>query len=180
MAKSIKVGTGEKDYPKRSIDLGDLTYLIEKYRKEDLEYVLYKLSYGGRYIYMRGKSMYWSLVMFVDSFNSYNKSSPRFKGHLYSHMYEFLKGGNVDGRFRVKVIGSISNMDHYTMLKEEQKLLDESMSNPMCLNNQIEAYIPKYNESTGMYGWFPKTAVMNFRKWLDSAERKGYVDQCKK
>ena len=66
------------------------------------------------------------------------------------------------------------------LLKNEQLYLDEGRYDPRCLNNQIEAYIPKYNENTGMYGWIPKNAVMNFNRWLGSPDRKSHADQYKK
>jgi len=39
------------------------------------------------------------------------------------------------------------------------------------LNNQVEAYIPAYNEEKKMYGWIPPVAVLQFNNWLKSQRK---------
>jgi len=180
MAKSIEVGGGKRHNPDRKIELGALSYIVSKYQSDDVLHVLFKLSYAGKYIIIKGRSLAGALVMFVNDFNSFDPESQRAKGHFYRHMYNHLMatGG---GRFRVKIIASAeSDEDFYNLLKTEQMELDAAWYDPNCLNNQIEAYVPKYNESTGMHGWIPKSAAMNFVRWLGSAERKELLSQYKK
>lgn len=182
MAKHIIVGNGNEDRtnPVRKIDLGQFRYQIEKYKKEDVEHVLYKLQYAGKYIYIKGKTLAGSLIILTDTLNSFNPESSRFKGHLYTHLYTHLID-NPGGRIRIEVILAAETEDQfYELLKQEQKCLDSARYDQNCLNNQTEAYIPLWNEKSGKYGWIPKTAVMNFNRYLSSQERKDFLKQYKK
>lgn len=179
MAKALIVGEGSGH--KREIDLGSLRYLVEKYRKEDVDFVIYKLSYAGKFIIIKGKTLAGSLIIITDTLNSFSEGNDdRFKGHLYTHLFNHILD-RPGGRFRVKIIATVGkDGDYYSFLKQEQMLLDEYRYSPDCLNNQTEVYIPKYSEKTGMYGWIPKTAVMNFNRWLSSEERRAHAAQYKK
>lgn len=188
MKKSITVGhiggtpKERRQNPVREIHLGPLQYLVNKYQGDnDIKDVVYRLSYAGKHIYIKGRSLVGSLVMFMNGFNVFNEESNASKNNFYYHMYKHILSTDTASRFRVKVIAAIdNNCDHYMLLKEEQSILDQDRYNPNCLNNQMEAYIPKYNESTNMHGWFPRSAVMNFQKWLQSQERKDLLRQYKK
>lgn len=65
-----------------------------------------------------------------------------------------------------------ANKNALELLKAEQKALDAGRKDPACLNNNVLAYIPDYNESTGMYGWIRKGAVLNFKNWLKNRAKK--------
>lgn len=178
MAKQTIVGAGTGH--DRSIDLGPLRYLVELRKADDVNYVVYRLSYAGKYIIIKGKTLAGSLIIIADTLASFDPNNPRFKGHLYTHLYTHLMD-NPGGRFRVKIIASAQQEeDYYQLLKSEQMELDAARFDQTCLNNQVEAYIPNYNEKTAMYGWLPRTAVMNFKKWLTSKERKDHAAQYKK
>lgn len=180
MAKSIAVGAGVYHNPTRQIHLGSLSYIVTKYQSQDVLHVLFKLSFGGKYLIIKGRSLAGALVMFVNDFNSFDPGSTRAKNHFYTHMYNHILSAD-SGRFRVKIISSAEEEDSfYELLKNEQKALDAARYDPNCMNNQMEAYLPKYNESTGMYGWIPRSAGMNFSKWLLSSERKEHAAQYRK
>jgi hypothetical protein len=176
--------TTSPDYRKntRDIDLGPLTNTINKFADNDLNFVVYKLSYAGKYIIIKGKTLAGSLILLVDTLSSFDKDNKkRFKEHLYTHLFEHIKDNPGAGRFRVKILAQVSKRtSFYDLLKAEQIELDQARYDSNCLNNQIEVYIPKYNESTNMYGWIPATDAMNFKKWLDSDERKNILAQRKK
>ena len=179
MAKKITVG--ETSGHKREIDLGSLRYLVEKYRNEDVQFVVYKLSYAGKFIFIKGKTLAGSLIILTDTLNSFSEGNDdRFRGHLYTHLYNHFLD-HPGGRFRVKIIATAGrDQDFYSLLKQEQMALDEFRYSADCLNNQLEAYIPQWSEKTASYGWIPKTAVMNFKRWLDSEERAAHAAQYKK
>lgn len=172
---------GESSGHKREIDLGSLRYLIEKCKSADMKFVVYKLSYAGKYIIIKGKTMAGSLIIIADTLNSFSEGNDsRFKGHLYSHLFNHILD-RPGGRFRIKVIACAEESeDFYNLLKQEQVAIDQARYDPTCLNNQTEAYIPLYSEKTGMYGWIPKSAVMNFNRWLESQERKDLAGRYKK
>lgn len=180
MAKSIIVGDGVYHNPTRKIHLGSLSYIVTKYQSQDVLHALFKLSFNGKYIIIKGRSLAGALVMFVNDFNSFDPTGARANSHFYTHMYNHILS-STSGRFRIKIISTAESDDgFYNLLKNEQMALDEARYDPNCLNNQMDAYVPKYNESTGMHGWIPKTAVMNFSRWLTSAERKDHAAQYKK
>jgi hypothetical protein len=173
MSKNVTVRYHNgKDEVKRKIDLGPLTYQVSKYKENDIQFVVYKLIYSGKYIYIKGKTLAGSLIILTDTLNSFSEGNDdRFKGHLYSHLFNHILD-RPGGRFRIEVIATAEqDGDFYTLLKKEQMALDAARYDENCLNNQTEAYIPNYSEKTGMYGWIPKVAVMNFKRWLSSAER---------
>lgn len=166
----------------REIDLGPLRNTISMYADNDVNFVVYKLTYAGKYIIIKGKSLAGSLIILVDTMSSFDKKNKdRFKEHLYTHLYNHILETNPPGRFRIKIIATAGKKtSFYELLKAEQKELDAARYDQNCLNNQIEAYIPKFNESTGMYGWLPASDVMNFQRWLGSEERKTLLSQRKK
>lgn len=172
---------GESTGHDRIINLGPLGYQVEKYKANDVRFVLYKLSYNGKFIYIKGKTLAGSLIILTDTLNSFSEGNDdRFKGHLYSHLFNHILD-RPGGRFRIEVIATAEqDEDFYSLLKQEQMALDGSRYDANCLNNQTEAYIPNYSEKTGMYGWIPKAAVMNFNRWLSSAERMDHAAQYKK
>lgn len=179
MGKIVTVG--DTSGHKREIDLGSLRYLVEKHRNEDVQFVVYKLSYAGKFIIIKGKTLAGSLIIITDTLNSFSEGNDdRFKGHLYTHLFNHVLD-RPGGRFRIKVIVTAEqDEDFCTLLKQEQMALDEYRYSSDCLNNQTEAYIPQYSEKTGMYGWIPKPAVMNFNRWLNSEERRAHAAQYKK
>lgn len=157
----------------REIDLGPLRHTISKVSKKDIEYVVYKLSYAGKFIFIKGKTLVGSLILLADTLNSFNKDNKkRFKAHLYTHLYNHILE-NPGGRFRIKIIAHVDNKNtsFYQLLQQEQIHLDIYRYDSRCLNNQIEAYIPLYNSETNMYGWIPQPYVNNYRRWLVSEAR---------
>lgn len=179
MAKGIVVGTSTGH--NRKIDLGPLRYQVEKHRAKDTQFVVYKLSYNSKYIYIKGKTLAGSLIILTDTLNSFSEGNhERFEGHLYSHLFNHVLD-RPGGRFRIDILATAEgNEDFYFLLKEEQMLLDASRYDENCLNNQIGVYIPQYSEKTGMYGWIPKQDVMRFNRWLNSKERASLAAQYKK
>jgi hypothetical protein len=157
-----------------------LENLIKKYRKDDVKGIVYKLSYAGKFLVIKGKTLAGSLIIISNTYNQFNADNKRFNGHLYVHLYNYFNE-NKGGRFRIKTLAKLNRKtDHYKLLKREQMELDKNRFNPLCLNNSIEAYVPLYNDLTGKYGWIPRTDVMNFNKWLISKQRKSYVKRYSK
>jgi hypothetical protein len=157
-----------------------LENLIKKYREKDIEGIIYRLSYAGKFIIIKGKTLAGSLIIINDTFKQFSSRNKRFIGHLYRHLYNHYRR-HPKGRFTVKVLAKInSKTTHYDLLKREQMELDRHRYNKKCLNNALNAYIPLYNDTTDAFGWLEKSAVMNFKRYLASKARKAYVKRYSK
>lgn len=158
-----------------------LENLIGKYKDNDVSEVVYRLSYSGKFIIIKGKTLAGSLIIIANTFDQYESGSQRFTYHLYRFLYEHYIA-NECGRFRIKTIAKKGpKVDQYQLLRREQMELDRNRYNPRCLNNSIESYIPLFNKKTNMYGWIEKDAAMNFKKhWLDSDQRIDYIKRYRK
>lgn len=171
MIDSIITNPNYGDYT-REIEFGDLKSLINKYIQNDIYFVVYKLSYSGKFIYIKGKSLAGSLIIFTDTLNSFKKEKKdRFSEHLYTHMYNHIIECP-GGRFTANILAFVDRTtSFYDLLKKEQMMLNNDRYNSKCLNNQTEVYIPNYNESTRMFGWIPADAVRNYKKWIKSVSQ---------
>ncbi len=157
-----------------------LENLIKKYKQKDVPEIVYRLSYAGKFITIKGKTLAGSLIIMADTFKQYKADSKRFNGHLYKHWYDHYLANN-GGRFRIKTLAKTGKKStQYQLLKREQMELDKNRYNPAYLNNVTEAYIPLYNDTTDMFGWLNKSAVMNFKRWLASKERQAYIKRYSK
>lgn len=159
-----------------------LENLIKKYKAKDVHEIVYRLSYAGKFIIIKGRTLAGSLIIIANAYKQYidDPEDDRWKVHLYKHFYDHYLS-NTDSRFRVKTLAKVGGkIDQYQLLKREQMELDKYKRTSECLNNNTGAYIPAYKPATNMYGWIAWTAVMSFKRWLDSKERKAYVKRYKK
>jgi hypothetical protein len=156
-----------------------LENLIEKHKKQDVHEVVYRLSYAGKFVIVKNKTLSGGLFFIALGYPSYiNKGSvPNLSDPLYKHFYDHVIE-NPGKRFTVRILAKKGRKTgHYELLKTEQKALDANRYNECCLNNATEAYIPLWSESKGKYGWLDKTAVMSFKRWLESNQRKLAVNK---
>jgi hypothetical protein len=122
-----------------------------------------KVFYGGRkFVVVKCKDSMQSLKRIENSLNAFIRGGVNDKNGLYFHLFNYVQQ-NPNKKFKVQYLFESEN--GYELLKKEQEELDKNKHNPSCLNNQIEAYVPNYNEETEMYGWITKQEVLNFRKW---------------
>lgn len=133
---------------------------------------VFRLTYGGKYIIVKGKTVAGSLFLIQKGYGWFSESKVE-RDALYLYFYRFIKG-NQGKRFSVRII--LKTSDTLALLKREQDELDKSRFDPNCLNNNIEAYIPRYNEETGMYGWLSQGPVLNFWKYLKSRTRRDQLN----
>lgn len=126
---------------------------------------VYKLSFNDRYVIVKAKECDKSIEAIQKALNQFMRHSElqRKPQNLYYHFFSYVESKK-EGTFIIETIKESDNP--YELLKAEQENLWLAAKDVKCLNNNIEAYIPEYNEETGMYGWIPKSSVLNFRKWL--------------
>lgn len=150
--------------------------LIEKYQSKDVQGVVYRLSYAGKYVIVKGNSMAGSLVIMENAYMQYTPEKRRFAVHLYRYWFNHLFLSEDMGRIRIKTLAKLNAKTHqYHLLKREQMELDKARYDTNCLNHAVEAYIPKYNNTTHSFGWLTTSAVANYKKWLNSKEREAYL-----
>lgn len=157
-----------------------LENLIKKYKEKDIHEVVYQLSYAGKFIIIKGKTLCGSLIIIANTWEQFTRGRERFSGHLYVHLYNHVWGKS-GSKFRITILARVNKKTtQYQILKREQMELDKHRHTPQCLNNAIESYIPQYDSATDMFGWLQKSAVMNFKRWLDSKARKAYIKRYSK
>lgn len=126
---------------------------------------VYKLSFNDKYVIVKAKDHESSVNGIQKSLNQFMRDSElqRKPDNLYFHFFSHVEK-EYEGKFVVDIILESDNA--YELLKAEQIELDKSVLDKKCLNNTTLAYIPQFNELTGLYGWIKKQSVLNFKKWL--------------
>lgn len=143
---------------------------IDKYWLKVLPAVI-RVTYGGRYIIVKGKTIPGALYFIQLGYGWFNSKKPG-TNTWYQHFYNHIKK-NPRKRFSVRVL--LKTSDVAALIRREQDELDAARYDNQCLNNNITAYIPQYNEATRMYGWLEPGTVLNFRKYLMSKVRRDRV-----
>jgi hypothetical protein len=151
-----------------------LDNLIKKYKHNDIQEVVYKLTFAGKFIIVKGKTLCGSLMIIADTFDYFTKNKQKYENHLYINLYNhYIRHRNM--RFTIKVLAKKdAKTTQYNIIKREQMELDKAFGTQPCLNSNKEAYLPHYRPITGGFGWIERHAGMNFKKWLTSKERAVY------
>ena len=124
------------------------------------------------FVIVKCKRQSGALKNIEDSLNAFIRGGKNNPGGLYFHLFNHVKN-NPDQTFVVETI--LESDNGYQLLKTEQMLLDECATNPLCLNNQLEAYIPAYDEDNECYGWLTRQNVMLFHKYMKARSKKAKV-----
>lgn len=142
---------------------------------------VYKLYCGDRFLIVKGKTLAGSIYLIEKGYAAFiaagggtgnkqggdgQKESDGVNTY-YRAFYTYWKK-NPDLPLYYKVM--LESDNPYELLKCEQELLDESINNKRCLNNNIKAYIPIFRKKTQMYGWMNKGSVLAFKKYLKNAK----------
>ena len=146
----------------------------------EVESCVYKLWHGEKYLIIKGKNLASSIYLFEKGYASFiaggggrgNDSAGAGQNEwdgtnsyyykFYSHIYN-----NPDLISRIEVL--IESNNAYELLKIEQMQLNNAIRDKNCLNNNINAYIPKYRAKSKSYGWINKGSVLAFKKYLKNA-----------
>lgn len=148
-------------------------FIDKRVLKNPLAGVVFRLTYNGKYIIVKGKTLAGSLFLIDKGYGWYRSRYDNNKT-LYRHFYNHIKE-NPGHRFSCRVL--LRSKNHYNLLKREQNELDLSKFDNNCLNNNTEAYIPQQDPFTGDFGWIPKMSVLSFQKYLKSKIRDSYLQK---
>mgnify|MGYP000892593253 CR=1 FL=1 len=143
---------------------------------QEVESCLYKLFCGKKYIIVKGKTLAGSVYLIQKGYAYFiagggRKGNKAGDGHkegsgtntYYFNFYKHIKK-NPTQEVRIEII--LESNNPYQLLKIEQIELTKSFKDKNNLNNNITSYIPKYRTATKSYGWIPKSAVLNYKKFL--------------
>lgn len=125
-------------------------------------HVVFRLRYAGKFVIVSGKSLGGSLYFIQLGYSWYTDGKEKVD-MLYLHLYRHVDA-HPRGHARVDILFETS--DQYQLLKMAQEAIDSARYSGKCLNNNIEPYIPLFNEAADQYGWMDKSPVLNFKKWL--------------
>lgn len=130
---------------------------------------VYKLSFEGKYVIIKAKDHISSINVVQRSLNQFLNGSAfqRLPHGLYFYFFTHVEKKK-KGVFSVDCL--LESESAYELLKAEQIALDASKKDKNCLNNATQAYMPMYNEETGLYGWIKKHEFLAFKKWLKNRQ----------
>lgn len=126
---------------------------------------VFRLYCNEKYVVIKGKSLAGSIKSVSTSLDNFSKKDRTEWPieHLYYHFIGYILSQAEEVEYSAQLLAMTPN--RYDLLKAEQTQLWESASDPNCLNNSFDAYIPVYNEETGMYGWINRGQYAAFMKW---------------
>jgi hypothetical protein len=126
---------------------------------------VFRLYCNEKYVIIKGKSLVGSLSMVNSAMENFSKKdrSEWLVDHLYYHFIGYIFDQTEEVEYSASLLAMTRNP--YDLLKVEQMQLWENATDPNCLNNSFDAYIPEYKEETGMYGWINRGQYAAFMKW---------------
>lgn len=127
-----------------------------------------KLKYGQAYVIVKCMRISQAMKNIENQVNAFARGGSNNPAGLYHHLLNYV-ASHPENNFSVETLLESDNA--YLLLKREQQELDLARKDPRCLNNQVSAYIPAYNEEKEAYGWISKSAVLNFKKWLKTRKK---------
>lgn len=142
----------------------DKPFIIRGNQKDPNPCVVRVTYNKDKYIIVKCKTQSGTLKAIENALNAFARGGKNNPDGFYCHFYDHVKA-NPGGEMKVTYV-STEGDDAYKLLVLEQQELDAGRSNPAMLNNQTVAHIPPYDEITGLYGWIPPGAVLNFQNWL--------------
>lgn len=130
---------------------------------------VYKVYFGKKYLIWKGKSLLQSCEILAKSISAnLSKISKGDSIEDTNYLYHVMKhikstrcySAYVDNDSIINDFGNDKvDLDVLLLLKTEQRLLDEAEGDPLCLNNNIQAYLPVNNI------WIFEPIKKQFLKW---------------
>ena len=159
---SVKKSTNKKKESAQSFSFN----LPESNSNNDTP-VVFKLYYGEKYIIHKGKYLAASIKILERNCGYYIAYNHDKKDNVdyYEAFYNYVKK-NPNLTFRVEVIKH--DIDAFEILKTEHILLNNSIRDKNCKNNNLTPYIPKFNEKTGMYNWIKQEELERYYEFAAS------------
>lgn len=123
---------------------------------------VFKVHFGKKFLIWKGKSMLQSAEAISIQIDRHLRKGEIDETDYLYHVVTYIKRARVM-QGRVERVGDEYHDDNLKLLQLEQKCLDEEMDNELCLNNNVQAYIPK---------WVGLTVESDFLKWYSKRKKK--------
>lgn len=123
-----------------------------------------KLWYGNKYVISKCKTL-WRFKQNIEiNLGYFIKNTPlaRRDDNLYYHFFMYIID-NPQQDFKIEILFQSENP--YQLLKTEFLELSKAKSDPQCLNNHFEPYVPKNTNRKGSGSWINKGYYLNFMQW---------------
>lgn len=131
---------------------------------------VFKVWFGKKYFIWKGKALLQSCELLAKSISA-NLSRINKGEHMKDHdyLYHVMKHIRTTRCLSASVeivfndyLDEFDQIDGLKVLKNEQQLLDESTGDPLCLNNNVQAYVPlntiwiKEDVKQQFLNWYPR------------------------
>ncbi len=111
---------------------------------------VYKVWFGKSYFIWKGKALLQSATWLAESIERALRKEELKEDNYLWHVYKHIKKTRCL-KAHIEVLGTDfikegtdTVIDAYEILRLEQRLLHEAKGDPLCLNNNEQAYVPKW------------------------------------
>ena len=112
---------------------------------------LFKVFFGKKYLIWKGKSLLQSCQFLAEGIERFIRLQKTDDTDYLYHVCKHIQKTRciqatvevIDNSF-LKTRKESTSINGYGMLVEEQKLLDRAKNDPLCLNNNLEAYVSNW------------------------------------
>lgn len=132
---------------------------------------VYKLWYENRFVVVKCKTLFRSVDNITKGFAFFLTGTKKAQKEedYYHEFFSFIQE-NPFNNFKIEVI--LQSNNPLELLKCEQRQLNIAKYDPRCMNNNFDAYIPKFTQVNGKKSWINRGYYLNFMQWKkDQANR---------
>ncbi|HQV53980.1 MAG TPA: hypothetical protein PLX17_00615, partial [Chitinophagaceae bacterium] len=135
---------------------------------------VYKVIFGKKYLIWKGKSLLQSCEILAKSISAgiskINRGIPIPETDYLYHVLKHIKSTRTASAHVIveadDFMDEFEVIDGLKVLKFEQRLLDEADGDPLCLNNNEQAYVPVNNI------WISQATKNQFLRWYQNRRKK--------
>jgi len=123
-----------------------------------------KLWYAGKYVISKCRTLVRLKENIEGGVGRFLKNTPkgRREDDLYYEMYCHVLE-NPEQDFYIEILCSSNNP--LELLKAEHMALLIARSDPRCLNNDFQPYIPRFTQINGKKSWINRGYYLNYMSW---------------
>ncbi len=110
---------------------------------------IFKVKFGTRYLLWKGKSLLQACQYIAENIERYIRNKKNDPADQLYHVINHIKrtrciGATVEVLQNDFTNSDTTTIDAYKLLMAEQEWLDLAIGDPLCLNNNDQAYVPNW------------------------------------